>query len=114
MKDELPFGDPFENECGIINLENSNRSGSHWTAWYKTNNEKFYFDSYGDAKPPLELVNYLGKDNLFYNARRVQDFDDPPVCGHLCLLVLKRLMNNELFVDVVETLDVQDAIRLVR
>lgn len=88
MKDELP-SKPNQNECGILNLENSNQNGSHWTAWYKKGDFKIYFDSYGDANPSKELVKYLGKDNLWYNKERYQNYDDPPICGHLCLLFLK-------------------------
>lgn len=110
MKDALPTK-PLEIECGILNLQNSNQPGSHWTAWYKTKDKKYYFDSYGDVKPPIELVNYLDKEKLFYNTERIQDFEDPPVCGHLCLLVLKRLSSNgELFEDILRTVNVDAAI----
>ena len=54
---------------GIVNLENSNQSGSHWVAYYKNNNKKYYFDSFGNA-PPKELVKYLGPKKLFYNSDR--------------------------------------------
>lgn len=92
MKDELPKY-PNKIECGIINLENSYQLGSHWTCYYKNNDKTYYFDSYGDSKPPIELVKYIGSHNLWYNEDRVQDFNDPPICGHLCLLFLKYLPN---------------------
>lgn len=82
-------------ECGIINVEDSNQEGSHWTAYYKNNEEKYYFDSYGDAPPTKQLVSYLGSKNLIYNRQRFQNYDDPPICGHLCLIVLKRLSCGE-------------------
>jgi len=47
-------------ECGIINLENSDKNGSHWTAYYKNNDKKYYFDSYGNAPHSKQLVKYLG------------------------------------------------------
>lgn len=84
MKDELPKR-PWKNECGILNLNNSNQPGSHWVAWVKNDKKKIYFDSYGDCNPPKEVVKYLGKDNLFYTTGKFQDYDDPPMCGHLCL-----------------------------
>jgi len=31
-------------ECFIINLQNSNEEGNHWTAYYKNNDKKFYLD----------------------------------------------------------------------
>lgn len=84
MRDELPMK-PYENECGILNLNNSTKNGSHWVAWKKIKNKSFYFDSFGSCRPPKELVNYLGKDNLEWNYNKFQDYNDPPICGHLCL-----------------------------
>jgi len=78
-------------ECGIINLQNSNESGSHWVAYYKNNDKKYYFDSYGNAPLPKELVKYLGAENLFYNSTRFQNYKDPQICSHLCLIVLEKL-----------------------
>ena len=68
MKDELPQK-INKIKCGIINLENANQSGSHWVAYYKNNDKKYYFNSYGNAPPPNELVKYLGLENLFYKAK---------------------------------------------
>src|SRR6266853_4427226 len=57
MKDELNkrIG---KNECGIVNLQNSNQEGSHWTCYFKCGTEKYYFDSYG-LEPPNQLLQYL-------------------------------------------------------
>jgi hypothetical protein len=90
MKDALPQK-INKVECGIINLEDSNEDDSHWTAYYKNNGIKYYFDSYGFARPPKQLVKYLGSENLFYNEDRVQNYNSPPFYGHLCLLILKKL-----------------------
>jgi hypothetical protein len=94
MKDALPKK-VKKVECGIINLNNSDEGGSHWTAYYKRNNKKFYFDSYGYAAPPKELENYLGLENLFYNQDAIQTVNDPQICGHLCLLFLQKLSNGK-------------------
>jgi len=94
MKDEVPKK-INEIECGIINLENSYQEGSHWTAYYKNKDKKYYFDSYGDPPPPKELFRYLGSKNLVYNNWRFKNYDNPPICGHLCLRVLKRLSVGE-------------------
>lgn len=101
MKDELPKT-INKVECGIINLEDSIQEGSHWTAYYKYNHKKYYFDSYGDARPPKELVRYLGSKNLVYNKSRFQNYDDPPICGHLCLIVLERLSKGKDYVEILK------------
>ena len=46
------------NECGILNLDSSSDDGKHWFIWFKTGNDKFYFDSYG-VQPPSELISCL-------------------------------------------------------
>ena len=88
-------------ECGILNLCDSQGSGTHWTAWIKNGNKKLYFDSYGLA-PPVELVEYL-KDPVYYNSERIQP-DGAVICGHLCLYVLKKLSDGCNFQDVINNL----------
>lgn len=90
MRDMLPEGGPHEVECGIINLGDTYSTGTHWTCYMKKGENKIYFDSFGDAPPPLELERYLGESNIKYDNYRVQSFKDPPICGHLCLEVLRR------------------------
>jgi hypothetical protein len=100
VRDELPKK-PRKVECGILNLCDSQGSGTHWTAWIKNGKEKLYFDSYGLA-PPVELVEYL-KDPVYYNSERIQP-DGVVICGHLCLYVLKKLSDGCNFQDVINNL----------
>jgi hypothetical protein len=90
VRDELPKK-PRTNECGILNLDDSDGNGTHWTAWIKRRNDKLYFDSYG-LPPPTELLKYL-RGQVFYNSERIQP-DNEVFCGHLCLYVLKKTMND--------------------
>ena len=87
VRDNL-LSKPWKDECGILNLDDTAGTGTHWVAWYKKDKEKFYFDSYG-IQPPRELVEYL-KDPILYNTERLQP-KDQVFCGHLCLFVLKQL-----------------------
>ena len=100
VRDELPKK-PRKVECGILNLCDSQGSGTHWTAWIKNGKEKLYFDRYGLA-PPVELVEYL-KDPVYYNSERIQP-DGVVICGHLCLYVLKKLSDGCNFQDVINNL----------
>lgn len=104
MRQQLPLEDVPNRECGIINLGDLHTDGTHWTAYIKDGERKLYFDSFGYAKPPIELVRYLGPNRLVYNTFRIQDYDDPPICGHLCLEVLRRNSNGEDWVDIERTL----------
>lgn len=85
MRDNLPIK-PYKNECGIINLDNSNGPGTHWVAYKKRNNNIEYFNSFGNLQPPLEVINYLG-DKITYNYVRHQNYNSFN-CGHLCLKFL--------------------------
>jgi len=42
----------------IMNLDDTSGDGTHWVAWFKHGDKKWYFDSFG-LPPPTELNNYL-------------------------------------------------------
>lgn len=87
MCDTLPKR-PLENESCIVNLEPSSRSGSHWVAIHKRGKHAYYFDSYGDLRPPREIKLYLRDcSSIQYNYERYQSFNSV-ICGHLCLQFL--------------------------
>ena len=100
LRDELPKK-PRKNECGIMNLDDSSGKGTHYVAWFKKNNQKYYFDSYG-IQAANEMIKYLGHP-LYYNTERIQP-DDEVFCGHLCLFVLKKLDEGYNFQDIINTL----------
>lgn len=86
MRDTLPHHHtPKRNECAIVNLDSSTNKGTHWVAYRKRGNSIEYFDSFGNLKPPIELVQYLGQNvKIFYNNDCYQKFNTIN-CGHLCL-----------------------------
>lgn len=86
MKDKLPKK-IRQIECGVVNLDNSYNEGTHWVAYIKINNYCEYFDSYGNLKPPLEILKYLKGGQIYYNYTRYQKFNTVN-CGHLCLMFL--------------------------
>ena len=100
LRDTLPKK-PKKKECGILNLDDTSGSGTHWVAWYKNGAEKNYFDSYG-LRPPNELIDYLHSP-ILYNTERVQPYDQV-FCGHLCLYVLKHLGGGQHLQDIINSL----------
>ena len=91
MRNELPLK-IYSKECGIINMDDSNGPGTHWTAYVKKKQQILYFDSMGKLKPPKEVVTYFhsngGSNNkIKYNNDRVQKYNSIN-CGHLCLKFL--------------------------
>ena len=84
MKDALPKR-VRRNETGIVNLDNSNGPGTHWVGYKKLFDTVYYFDSFGDLPPPVELLRYFGNIKvLLFNTERVQK-QNTEICGHLCL-----------------------------
>lgn len=92
MLDNLPKR-TRKRECGIVNLDASTGVGTHWVAYFKNNQQKEYFDSFGNLPPPLELVKYLGQ-NIEYNYNQYQNYNTF-ICGHLCLYFLYKITENK-------------------
>lgn len=99
-RNELPHKTNV-NECGIINLDDSQGSGTHWCFWFKRGRVKYYFDSFG-LQPPNEIVQYL-KTGILYSTDRLQQ-DGTAICGHLCIYVLNRLSRGEDMKLIINTL----------
>lgn len=90
MKDSLPKN-PYINESAIVNLDDTTGEGTHWVCYRKIKNDVHYYDSFGNLRPPLEVVRYFGSGvNIKYNYERQQNFDTV-ICGHLCLRFLNVL-----------------------
>lgn len=98
MRDELKKLKCNNVECGVLNLNLSNESGSHWTCWYKTKDEKYYFNSFG-LPPPKELIEYLGSP-ILYSTFQLQGIRDEN-CGKWCLVILKNLNEGVDYFDLI-------------
>lgn len=87
MRDTLPKK-PRKVECWILNHDSAHSTGTHWTALAKIRNNAWYFDSYGNLRPPLEVLSYLGDEVAlvinYHQYQRVNALN----CGHLCLKFL--------------------------
>lgn len=87
MRDLLPTK-VFENESAVINLDSIHGEGTHWVCYRKRGFDVEYFDSFGNLKPPLELLRYLNSGPyqvvVKYNYFSKQN-PTSVRCGHLCL-----------------------------
>lgn len=95
MRDALP-SKPRKIECAVLNLDSSANPGTHWVAYVKHNDYCEYFDSFGNLKPPLELISYLRYMSINYNYMRYQKFGTIN-CGHLCLKFLRDYWKKHLY-----------------
>ncbi len=108
-RDELT-GTPEKHECGIMNLNTSTEKGSHWVCYYKDENKRIYFDSFGQVIP-TEIQRYLKTKEEFnndepviqINTDQVQDIGTD-ICGHLCIYVLDQLSKGAHFQDIINFL----------
>ena len=112
-KDRLPA--ELKKGFYIINLNNHNEEGSHWTAfYYNSPNYSIYFDAFGFPAPTI-IENRI-KPYIF-NDRDIQAFNST-ACGYFCIAFIYYLYFNhdkygsfETFVDLFsDTLNKNDEI----
>jgi len=86
MKDELIS--PLKEGNYIMNLQNHNEHGSHWTCFIKHRNDIYYHDSFGIIMPQNEYdIFLLEHDNIYYNTMQKQDLDAVS-CGWWCIFFI--------------------------
>ena len=89
-KDQLKK--PLKDGFYIINLDNSDGPGTHWTALYKINDGfSFYYDSFGFIAPE-EIEDLLHKYE--YNKKQIQDIKSTS-CGFYCIAFIKFMINKQ-------------------
>ena len=101
MRDTLPKQTPHSVECGIVNLNTSSQPGSHWVCYYRNKSDRIHFDSFGQIAP-VQVQRYLKIGTEFVRGRKVIQRNtyigqavNTRVCDHLCLFVLKSLVDGE-------------------
>lgn len=93
MRNNLPISGIQRCESGISNLDDSDGPGTHWVAYAKRGNHVMYFDSFGNLRPPKELVQYFGPSaKIEYNYTSYQNYNQS-ICGQLCLRFLQTVDN---------------------
>src|SRR5208283_3268792 len=98
MMDELSNIKPNQCECAVVNLQSSAEQGSHWVSYYKQNNDKYYFCSYG-SPIPIGIRNYLGSPIKCHNYQ-IQSFNSVE-CGELCILFLYLMSKGLAYEDII-------------
>lgn len=87
MRDALPEKVHI-NESAVINLDSFKNPGTHWVAYVKRGNKVDFFDSFGNLRPPPELIRYWKPNAIVtYNRQSFQNFNQEN-CGQLCIKFL--------------------------
>ena len=63
------------NESTIINLQDSDKKGSHWVSYKRIGNKIFYFDSYAVSFIPDIIKNQYPNHKFICNIYRIQSMD---------------------------------------
>ena len=79
------------NQSVIINLQDSDKNGSHWVSYKKIGNKISYFDSYG---VPDIIKSQYPNHKFICNIYRIQSIDSNQ-CGRFCILFVKSNIKNE-------------------
>ena len=91
-KDNVPI--LKNNESTVINLQDSDKNGSHWTSYIKIGNEIIYFDSYAVLFLPDINNNQYRNHKFICYIYRVQSLNSNQ-CGRFCILLVKHNIKNE-------------------
>ena len=89
----------------VANVDSSSQPGSHWVAFYFTNNKQGeFFDSYGQSPQTYSsyFKDFLDKNAVdwIYNKKHLQSIFTN-VCGHYCIFFLYHRCKNMSMNDIV-------------
>ena len=76
------------NQSTIINLQDSDKNGSHWVSYKKIGNNIFYFDSYAVSFIPDIIKNKFPNHKFICNIYGIQSIDSNQ-CGRFCILFVR-------------------------
>ena len=87
----------------MLNLDEPNGPGTHWTLIYKTSPDKIvYFDSFGvEPGEHVRRYAYRNKCILKYQEHDIQDLRES-LCGFYCMYVADMLSNGKSFESVMK------------
>ena len=91
-KDNVPI--LKNNQSTIINLQDSDKNGSHWVSYKNIDNKIFYFDSYAIAYIPDIIKNQYPNHKFICNIYRIQSLNSDQ-CGRFYILFIKSDIKNE-------------------
>ena len=100
LRDQLP-NNPFDVECGIIHshtIKEDIESIGHWTAYYKNNNKRYWFCSYGGDIYD-EVKKYLSVP-IMTHTFCIQEFSET-CCAEYCIIFLALMSKGLKYEDVV-------------
>jgi hypothetical protein len=92
-KDNIPSRLPKGNFALVINLDDSNSSGTHWVCLIQSTKKQnlLYYDSFGVEHPPQQVIDLENRRGIVANNSQHQDVESI-LCGYYCCRVIKRCL----------------------
>ena len=92
----------------IINLDEYEKTGTHWIALFIKTNEVIYFDSFGIEHIPKEINKFIGnnkkiKPNIF----RIQAYNSI-MCGYFCIELINYMLKDKTLLDYINLFSPND------
>ena len=80
----------------VINLDEYEKTGTHWIALFVKTNEVIYFDSFGIENIPKEINKFIGSNNkkIKANIFRIQAYDSI-MCGYFCIEFINYMLKGK-------------------
>ena len=82
------------NQSIIINLQDSDKSGTHWVSYKKIGSKIYYFDSYAVSFIPDIIKNQYPNHKFICNVYRTQSIDSVQY-ARFCIFFVKSNIKNE-------------------
>ena len=95
MRDALPK-DIKAGQSIVINLDNSQGNGTHWTALKKSKNEINYFDSFG-MPPPQELIELYLRVKVVHNTHQFQHMNKTNCGAYVIYFIIEMAKGTSVF-----------------
>ena len=91
----------------VINLDEYEKTGTHWIALFVKTNEAIYFDSFGIEHIPNEINKFIGNKNIKSNIFRLQAYDSV-MCRYYCIEFINYMLKGKTLLDYTNLLSPND------
>ena len=95
-RDNLPK--TIKNRTHVINLDEYEDVGTHWTALYGKNNGVIYLDSFGVEHVPKEIKKFIENKNIITNLYRTQHLHSM-MHGYFCIGFIDFMLAGKSLID---------------
>ena len=82
----------------VINLDEYEKTGTHWVALFVKPKYAVYFDSFGIEHIPKEIKHPIGNKEIKANIFRIQAYDSI-MCGYYCIEFINYMLEGKSLID---------------